>query len=151
GSVRTITERLGARVTLFAYPSGRFSPSVLPALREAGIEAAVTTEGGWNGPGQDLYRLKRMDAGFASTRTRFSRSLFDAEVQGVFNPIRKLAEGLISQRIDACFCGSKSFRVAIPALLEARRLAWVISGGPSSSSPTASAAPWRPRARRWSA
>lgn len=101
GSVRTITERLGARVTLFAYPSGRFSPSVLPALREAGIEAAVTTEGGWNGPGQDLYRLKRMDAGFASTRTRFSRSLFDAEVQGVFNPIRKLAEGLISQRIDA--------------------------------------------------
>jgi len=100
GSVRTMTQRLGIPVKLFAYPRGRFAPFILPALDEAGIEAAVTTEGGSNGPEQDPFRLKRIDAGYTSTHGRFSRNLFDAEIQGIFEPIRRLGARLTLQRIN---------------------------------------------------
>jgi peptidoglycan/xylan/chitin deacetylase (PgdA/CDA1 family) len=61
-SKRIIEEKLGTRVTAFAYPSGRkedFNEDIKNAIREAGYACALTTIFGTNGDGSDLFELRR--------------------------------------------------------------------------------------------
>ncbi len=61
-SKRAIEAELHTAVSAFAYPVGRsqdFSEETKAIIREAGFSCAVTTIGGGNGPGQDLYALRR--------------------------------------------------------------------------------------------
>ena len=61
-SKKTIEQKLQADVRHFAYPFGRpsdFNEAAVRCLRDQGFKTAVTTEFGFNSPGDDLLRLKR--------------------------------------------------------------------------------------------
>lgn len=61
-SKRQLSEKLGAAVSLFAYPNGRaadYNDEVKTALRECGYLCAVTTERGFNPAFADPFELKR--------------------------------------------------------------------------------------------
>lgn len=87
-SIRTLNERLGEPITLFSYPRGRFKDDVKGLLRNAGIEAAVTTDLGRNSPGVDPYELRRFDAGYCRIHAGGDPVLLDVEIQGWFQPLR---------------------------------------------------------------
>jgi peptidoglycan/xylan/chitin deacetylase (PgdA/CDA1 family) len=59
-SKRVLEDKLGHRVRFFAYPVGGFSEDVKQIVREAGYEAAVTTNRGYARVPRDLYELKRI-------------------------------------------------------------------------------------------
>lgn len=56
-----IEDRLGIRCAFFCYPNGNFNDLVRSRTRKAGYDAAVTTTGGLNAVGDDLYTLKRLN------------------------------------------------------------------------------------------
>jgi peptidoglycan/xylan/chitin deacetylase (PgdA/CDA1 family) len=61
-SKQAIERHTGAAARSFAYPNGRpqdFGPETKDALRDAGYTCAVTTIFGVNGPGEDLFELRR--------------------------------------------------------------------------------------------
>jgi peptidoglycan/xylan/chitin deacetylase (PgdA/CDA1 family) len=55
-----IAAHTGVRPRCFAYPYGLWDPRVRSAVRAAGYRAALTLDYGSNGPGQDLWALKRI-------------------------------------------------------------------------------------------
>jgi peptidoglycan/xylan/chitin deacetylase (PgdA/CDA1 family) len=59
GSRRELEERLGAAPLTFCYPNGDTSPEAIECVR-AGYRGAVTTVSGWNRPGADPFRLRRV-------------------------------------------------------------------------------------------
>jgi peptidoglycan/xylan/chitin deacetylase (PgdA/CDA1 family) len=59
-SKRLLEDKLGHPVRFFAYPIGGFSKDIEQILREAGYEAAFTTNRGYVSVSQDLYELKRI-------------------------------------------------------------------------------------------
>ena len=59
-SKRTLEDRIGRPVTLFAYPSGRFDASVERLAQEAGYVAAVSTISGAVHTRDDLFHLSRV-------------------------------------------------------------------------------------------
>ena len=87
-SSRRIGEELGTPVRWLAYPRGHVIREGTEILRRAGIEAAVTTLTGFNGPSADLYVLRRIDAGFARLDAGFDGSVFEAELAGGFARFR---------------------------------------------------------------
>ena len=60
-SKRLIEQRIHRPVTSLAYPAGKCSPPVVEASREAGYTTAFTTTPGINGPGCDVFRLRRSE------------------------------------------------------------------------------------------
>ncbi|MEQ8802218.1 polysaccharide deacetylase family protein [Haliea sp.] len=68
----------------FCYPSGRFSPAVWPALSEAGIASATTTEIGLVDSESAIYALPRILDG-----QNVSELEFEAEMSGFMELIRK--------------------------------------------------------------
>lgn len=60
GSKRELEERYGLQVYALAYPSGDYSDRDAVLAREAGYLCALTADPGFNSPGTDLYRLRRL-------------------------------------------------------------------------------------------
>ena len=65
GSHRDLVDHLGADAgdMGFAYPFGKakhMSDAAVEAVRRAGYACALTMERGKNGPGTDVYRMRRM-------------------------------------------------------------------------------------------
>ena len=59
-SKRLINEKSGAECRYFCYPFGLHSDALSRFVSTCGYDAAVTTVGpGWNGPGDNLFTLKR--------------------------------------------------------------------------------------------
>lgn len=87
-SIRQLEEKVGCPVRLFAYPAGRFKEDLKKLLRNAGIEAAVLSEPGQNGPKTDLLQLYRIDVGYARLSKGFDGAVFEAELRGFFNTFR---------------------------------------------------------------
>jgi peptidoglycan/xylan/chitin deacetylase (PgdA/CDA1 family) len=72
-----LRERLG-RADLFAYPNGGaddFTPQTRHSLIDLGYRAAVSTIGGLNTPGTDLYALRRVAVGHDTTLSQFTLGL----------------------------------------------------------------------------
>ncbi len=70
GARRACEKALGVRCETFAYANGRegdFDDSTGRLLREMGFTCALTTVQGLNAPGADLFTLKRMGVGDATT------------------------------------------------------------------------------------
>ena len=88
GSIGRLREELGPRVESFAYPRGRVTPHARRLLAGAGVETAVTTEPGRNGPRTDRLDLKRLDAGYLHLDGGFDPVLLEVEIQGWFNRFR---------------------------------------------------------------
>jgi peptidoglycan/xylan/chitin deacetylase (PgdA/CDA1 family) len=87
-SSRRIEEELDAPGRWLAFPRGHAIPGGAEILKRAGIEAAVTTRTGFNGPGADILGLRRIDAGFARCDTGFDAPVFEAELAGGFARFR---------------------------------------------------------------
>lgn len=88
-----VLESLTAQpVAHFAYPNGDHNDRVVERVKEAGYRTAVTTVSGWNLPGVDLYRLKRVDvheAACVDHRGRFSEAVFALWVTGEWARVKK--------------------------------------------------------------
>jgi peptidoglycan/xylan/chitin deacetylase (PgdA/CDA1 family) len=61
GSRERIAEIAGAMPDYLAYPYGRYNDSVCQAAAAAGFAMAFTVDSGFNSPGQDRYRIRRID------------------------------------------------------------------------------------------
>lgn len=60
GSVETIQAQTGIRPRFFCYPSGRYNAAVMQVASQAGIVAAVTTQGGTLHTSDHLMELERV-------------------------------------------------------------------------------------------
>jgi peptidoglycan/xylan/chitin deacetylase (PgdA/CDA1 family) len=74
-SKRMIEDQLGLPVDSFAYPFGRFDERVKEAVARAGYAVACTTNSGFNGPGEDLHALRRIEVYGTDNMARFRRKL----------------------------------------------------------------------------
>lgn len=82
----------GQPILHFAYPNGDHNEHVVRCVKEAGYATAVTTTAGWNLPGEDLYRLRRVDvheAACVDHRGRFSEAIFALWVTGEWERIKQ--------------------------------------------------------------
>ena len=71
GSRRDLEEALGATVTTFAYPYGRWNPEIRELVRRAGYLAACTVNAGRNRPSIDPYELRRLEVRGTDSMLRF--------------------------------------------------------------------------------
>src|SRR5579884_107376 len=60
GGRQTLRSRYGVPVNWFAYPAGRYNPTVVAAVQAAGFLGAMTLVPGWASPSGDHLRLPRM-------------------------------------------------------------------------------------------
>lgn len=74
GSKRFLEQLLGERVGLFAYPNGKpgddYTPQSVDMVRSLDFDAAVSTQWGASGTGDDLFQIRRFTP-WDSTRLRF--------------------------------------------------------------------------------
>ena len=75
GSRRTLAEKLGKGSYTFCYPYGAWDAARASSVRQAGFEAAFTTDGGRNRPGADPYCLRRCLVGADDDIPRLRASL----------------------------------------------------------------------------
>jgi len=57
---RLIRQRFHVAADWFCYPSGRYDPTVIAAVKAAGYVGSTTVVPGWAGPNEDPYRLPRL-------------------------------------------------------------------------------------------
>jgi peptidoglycan/xylan/chitin deacetylase (PgdA/CDA1 family) len=88
-SIHRVEQELKRPVRIFSYPRGRLADHVKQVLVSLGVEAAVSTEPGQNRPGVDLHHLRRFDMGICRTPGPFSSRVFDAEVNGLYQLLRR--------------------------------------------------------------
>lgn len=60
GSKRELEARFGLSVYAIAYPNGDYSARDAELAQRAGYECALTMDGGYNGRGTDVFRLRRL-------------------------------------------------------------------------------------------
>lgn len=74
GSKRYLEQLLGERVGLFAYPNGKpgedYVAQSVDLVRNAGFDAAVNTQWGTSGTGDDMFQIRRFTP-WDKTRLRF--------------------------------------------------------------------------------
>lgn len=72
--LRLSRQKLGGTLYL-AYPFGKYSEQTIELVRQAGFAAAFTTRSGFVQPGDDLYRLPRIEINSPMTDSEFKRLL----------------------------------------------------------------------------
>ena len=83
-SLAALNSNLDLRPRSFSFPWGKLediSEPAVDAVKAAGYYSSSSAYGGTNGPGQDRFKLRRVDAGNGS----FDRLAFRARVAG-FDP-----------------------------------------------------------------
>jgi len=70
-----LEDLLGATVTSFAYPYGRWNAACESAVRAAGYLAACTTRTGWAIRDENPYRIRRLSVFNHDSTSRFARKL----------------------------------------------------------------------------
>lgn len=74
GGKNFLEQLLGERIGLFAYPNGKpgedFTPQNVSVVRSLGFDAAVSTQWGASGTGDDLFQIRRFTP-WDQTRLRF--------------------------------------------------------------------------------
>lgn len=91
GSVELIGRRLGVRPRGLAYPAGDHDHATLRVAAAAGLEHAVTTRAGDNGPDRPRLELRRRglsEGACLDPLGRFSQRLARAELEGAFDAMR---------------------------------------------------------------
>lgn len=74
-SRRAIESELGRPASIFCFPAGLYGPRETRIAREIGYRAAVTTMPGANGPGDDLFELRRTVIAWSDTPRTFALKL----------------------------------------------------------------------------
>lgn len=85
GSKELLEQRFGLRVRSFAFPNGDYSERDLELVRQAGYDASLTVDHGFNEPGGDTFRLKRLSVDDSGDLDALS-----VKVSGVWTLIRVL-------------------------------------------------------------
>jgi peptidoglycan/xylan/chitin deacetylase (PgdA/CDA1 family) len=84
-SKKKIEERVGRRVFHFAYPNGDYNEQIMTIVENNGFSSACALASGEDG--ENPFALKRKCVHEGLTKgifTRFSQSLFAAEIAGIF-------------------------------------------------------------------
>lgn len=79
GAREDLENLLGAAVTSFAYPYGKFNDATVEAVRRAGYRAACTTRSGWALRDRDPLRMRRVSVFNHDDRAAFARKLAFAD------------------------------------------------------------------------
>jgi peptidoglycan/xylan/chitin deacetylase (PgdA/CDA1 family) len=93
GSVEHIERRVGVRPRGLAYPGGDYDRTTANIVAAAGLEHAVTTRAGDNGPRASAFELKRRglsEGACLGPGGRFSGRLALAELDGAFDRLRQV-------------------------------------------------------------
>lgn len=61
GSREDLERILGESIEYFAYPYGHYNEEVIDSIKKAGYKAAFSVQPGFNRPGMDPYRIRRID------------------------------------------------------------------------------------------
>lgn len=75
GAKTELEDLLGSDVPYFAYPYGRYDERVLAMIQEAGYHAAFSVQPGFNRPGLDLHRIRRLDVFGTDTPAQLLRKI----------------------------------------------------------------------------
>ncbi len=86
GSKRALEANLGVPVKYMSYPTGGFSDEIKELVREAGYEAACTTNRGYDRLNRDVYELNRIKFGNKDINAMTMR----AKLSGYYNAFRAL-------------------------------------------------------------
>lgn len=84
-SKTALEERLGRKITIFSYPSGRFNAKVRQLVIEAGYQMAVATNPGNKYPNDDIFALKRLRI----SENAGNLFIFWVETSGFYNFMRE--------------------------------------------------------------
>lgn len=90
-SKRMLESLIAQPVRHFAYPNGDHDDRIAALVAEAGYATAVTTQPGWNLPGEHPYRLKRVDvheAACVDHLGRFSEAMFALWITGEWERVK---------------------------------------------------------------
>ncbi len=89
GARQVIEAEIEAPVTSFAYPYGLFDNRVAEAVATAGYRRACTTRPGFNRPGIDPLRLRRIEVFGTDAVWRLAQKIrFGCNTSGVTRPLR---------------------------------------------------------------
>jgi peptidoglycan/xylan/chitin deacetylase (PgdA/CDA1 family) len=75
GARRDLEDLLGTAVPYLAYPYGRYDERVRQAAIDAGYAAAFSVQPGFNRPGLDPYRIRRLDVYGTDTAAALARKM----------------------------------------------------------------------------
>ncbi|WP_200226038.1 polysaccharide deacetylase family protein [Rubrivivax gelatinosus] len=98
GSRDELEQLLGRRVDAVAYPYGRTDARVQEAARAAGYRLGFSVEPGFNRPGGDALRLRRLDITGHDVGARFGRKLTLGSNDGSFAAQARYVLGRIAAR-----------------------------------------------------
>jgi len=99
GSRQELEDMLGERVRYLAYPYGRFNDHVLSTTRNAGYEAAFSTQPGFNRRGVELYRIRRLDIFGTDTATMLARKIYFGSNDGSWQQTFRYYRNRIADRL----------------------------------------------------
>jgi len=80
-----IHQETGSRPCAFSFPAGRTNDRSRAWLDEAGIELALTTQGGRNLSHEDRFALRRWDGGYLCVDDRFVSAYMRLELSGAID------------------------------------------------------------------
>jgi peptidoglycan/xylan/chitin deacetylase (PgdA/CDA1 family) len=83
-SKRVLEERLGREVPHAAYPYGDFTPGVRAVAAEVGYRTACAVRGGFSGPDDDRFALRRIAVGGGESLVDFVWRLRTAQYPGPY-------------------------------------------------------------------
>jgi len=85
-SKKILEEKLGIPIRYFFYPVGGFTDETKKMVKEAGYEAAFTTNRGYDRYNKDVYEIKRIRFGKYKPRLY----IFFSKLSGYYNLFRKI-------------------------------------------------------------
>lgn len=98
GARTDLENALGSAVSYLAYPYGRYNERVLELTRQAGYRAAFSVQPGFNRPGLDPYKIRRLDIFGTDTPAQLLRKVKLGSNDGSLNySIRYYLERLKSR------------------------------------------------------
>ena len=99
GSRRDLENLLGEKIRYLAYPYGRINDRVINATREAGYEAAFSTQPGFNRRNVDHYRIRRLDIFGTDTPRMLARKIFYGSNDGSWQQTFRYYRGRAAARL----------------------------------------------------
>ena len=85
GCLDRIEQETGTRPRAFSFPAGRTNDRSRAWLAHAGIELALTTQGGRNRATEDRFALRRWDGGYLCIDDRFVSEYMRLELSGAID------------------------------------------------------------------
>ena len=99
GSRQDLEDLLGEKVPYLAYPYGRLNDQVLELTREAGYEAAFSTQPGFNRRNVDPYRIRRLDVFGTDSPTMLARKIHFGSNDGSWRQTFRYYRGRVADRL----------------------------------------------------